>query len=139
MVYLVKGFALGALFKLGHRGLGVVHASAASAGGGRWSGGRSGAEEGVFFFGSDISPALLSVGFITGLGVASQVFLGGVIAWFLGLPLLGPRGLAGAAPLEAAWTLWSNRIRYLGVGAMVVGGMWSIWSIRGASSRGVGA
>lgn len=125
---LMKGFALGAGFKLLAGGLGIFSATlewAARLGGSEGKGGR------IVFFGSDLSPALLSVGFITGLGVAMQVFLGGAIAWVAGLPMLAlPEALVGVEPLEAAWGLWSKQIRYLGVGAMVVGGLWSIFSIR---------
>ncbi|HIA31363.1 MAG TPA: hypothetical protein EYN82_07245, partial [Candidatus Marinimicrobia bacterium] len=29
-------------------------------------------------------------------------------------------------PMDAAWNIWNSKIRYLGVGAMVVGGIWSL-------------
>ena len=29
-------------------------------------------------------------------------------------------------PIDAAWAIWNTKIRYLGVGAMVVGGIWSL-------------
>jgi len=83
----------------------------------------------IFYFGGDISPALLAVGFIVRLNVALLIFIGGAIAWILGIPLLGPQSSA-SAPLESAWTLWSTQIRYLGVGAMVVGGVASIVKVR---------
>ena len=130
VAWLVKGFALGGGFKLLSSGLGLVNGTL------EWAGRASGR---VFFFGSDLSPALLSVGFITGLGVASQVFFGGALAWLIGLPMLkAAGGLAEAAPLEAAWGLWSGQIRYLGVGAMVAGGVWSILSIRAGILQGLG-
>ena len=43
----------------------------------------------IFFFGSDISPALLAVGFIVRLNVAVLIFIGGSIGWLIGIPLLG--------------------------------------------------
>lgn len=131
VVWLLKGFLLGGVLKLGASGLGLLSGTV------EWAG-RAGGR--VFFFGSDLSPALLSVGFITGLEVAVQVFTGGVIAWVIGLPMLAPpEALAGAAPLDAAWGLWSTQIRYLGVGAMVVGGLWSIFSIRKGIFQGLGS
>lgn len=131
VAWLVKGFVLGGLLKVGSTGLGLVSGTVEWA----WrAGGR------IYFAGSDLSPALLSVGFITGLGVASQVFLGGALAWVLGLPLLHPpEALAQAPALDAAWGLWSKQIRYLGVGAMVVGGMWSIFGIRAGIAQGLGS
>ena len=83
----------------------------------------------IFYFGGDISPALLAVGYIVRLNVAVLIFIGGTIAWILGIPLLGPQASAGS-PLESAWTLWSTQIRYAGVGAMVVGGVASIVKVR---------
>ena len=83
-----------------------------------------------FFFGGDISPALLAVGFIVRLNVAVLIFIGGFLGWLVGIPLLG-HGLAHAAdPIEGAWPLWSTKIRYVGVGAMVVGGISSIFRVR---------
>jgi len=83
----------------------------------------------IFYFGGDISPALLAVGFIVRLNVAVLIFIGGTIAWILGIPLLGPQASA-SSPLDSAWTLWSTQIRYAGVGAMVVGGVASIVKVR---------
>ena len=84
----------------------------------------------IFFFGGDISPALLAVGFIVRLNVAVLIFIGGFLGWLVGIPLLG-HGLEHAAdPIEGAWTLWSTKIRYVGVGAMVVGGISSIFRVR---------
>ncbi|NJE77461.1 OPT/YSL family transporter, partial [Thermococcus sp. ES12] len=34
---------------------------------------------------------------------------------------------------------WSTKIRYMGVGAMVVGGLWSLIKLRGPISRGIKA
>ena len=131
LMVLVKGFLLGGTFKLGSAGLGLLSGTV------EWAGRMGGR---VFYFGSDLSPALLSVGFITGLEVSAQVFTGGVIAWLIGLPLLTPpEALAGAGAPEAAWGLWSTQIRYLGVGAMVVGGLWSIFSIRQGIFQGMGS
>lgn len=81
----------------------------------------------VFFFGADVSPALIAVGYIVELKIAVLIFLGGAGAWLVGIPLLGG---AHGDPLESAWNLWSTQIRYIGVGAMVVGGMDSIYKVR---------
>jgi putative OPT family oligopeptide transporter len=83
----------------------------------------------IFYFGGDISPALLAVGFIVRLNVAVLIFIGGVLAWILGIPLLGPQTSVDG-PLESAWTLWSTQVRYAGVGAMIVGGIASIVKVR---------
>lgn len=93
----------------------------------------------IFFFGSDVSPALVAVGYIVKLEVAFLVLLGGVIGWVIGIPLLGtPLGMEESSALDIAWSLWSGQIRYIGVGAMIVGGLWSIVSVRKGISKGLG-
>lgn len=84
----------------------------------------------IFFFGSDISPALLAVGFIVRLNVAVLIFIGGSIGWLIGIPLLGGGLDYTSHPADGAWTLWSTKIRYVGVGSMVIGGMASIFKVR---------
>lgn len=102
----------------------------------------------LLFFGMNLSPALIAVGYIVGLRIAALVFAGGVITWWIAMPvyinlhgaenLLGELGLAAdTAPAELAGTLWGQRLRYLGVGAMVVGGLWAVVSIRAALSMAV--
>ena len=88
----------------------------------------------IFYFGCDASPALISVGLIVGLPIAVQIFAGGVIGWLLAVPLLSSPTHGGWA-VDAAWDLWRSEVRYLGVGAMLVGGLASIWSVR----RGLGS
>ena len=118
---IIKGALLGSAFKGLISFVGVLKGGLETA---MLSGNR------IFFFGGDISPALLAVGFIVRLNVAVLIFIGGFIGWLVGIPLLG-HGLEHAAnPVEGAWELWSTKIRYVGVGAMVVGGMSSIFRVR---------
>ena len=92
----------------------------------------------AILFGSDISPALLGVGYIINLEVAFLVFLGGMITWLIGIPLTGiPADLSHLSAGEVAWELWSSKVRFIGVGAMVTGGIWSIFSVRHGIRKGV--
>ena len=84
----------------------------------------------IFFFGGDISPALLAVGFIVRLNIAVLIFIGGFLGWLVGIPLLGDGLEFAEDPLHGASTLWSTKIRYIGVGAMVIGGLASILKVR---------
>jgi len=86
----------------------------------------------VLYAGLNLSPALLAVGFIIGLNTAVVVFLGGVIGWLLLMPVYGildglPPGKTG---LAAAMTIWSGQIRYVGIGAMLTGGLWTLTKLR---------
>ncbi len=93
----------------------------------------------VAYVGLDLSPALLGVGYIVGLNIAILVFAGGVISWWIAIPIYTAlHGLpeAGSA-VDAATLLWKDQIRYLGVGAMCVGGFWALIQLRGQLLSGV--
>lgn len=83
----------------------------------------------LFYFGSDISPALVAVGYIVRLNIASLIFIGGALSWIVGIPLFGFHS-SGGDYLNEVWTLWGTQVRYVGVGAMVVGGVTSIFKVR---------
>ena len=98
--------------------------------------GAVGAGRSVFYAGADMSAALLAVGYIVRLEIAVLVFAGGVIGWIVALPFLG--GVAGGeTALDAAWRIWSSDVRYIGVGAMVVGGLASFWNVRHGIVQGI--
>jgi len=96
--------------------------------------------KGLFYFGSNLSPALLSVGYIVGLNIAVLVFAGGAFAWLVAIPIylathtgadtaLADMMSRGAGASDVAGFIWSTRIRYIGVGAMLVGGVWALIQI----------
>ncbi len=84
----------------------------------------------IFYFGGDISPALLAVGFIVRLNIAILIFIGGIIGWLIGIPLIVQDNIADLNLVDRAYEIWSSDIRYIGVGAMVVGGIASIFRVR---------
>jgi putative OPT family oligopeptide transporter len=88
-------------------------------------------KEGWFYGGLTTSPALLGVGWIIGPRIASYVFVGGLIGWVIILPiviLIG--GIPSGNPMDGIFKIWSEQIRLIGVGAMLVGGLWAIWVIK---------
>jgi putative OPT family oligopeptide transporter len=119
-VSLILGGVLGGLFKLAGGLLALISGSleVATTVGSR-----------ILFFGGDLSPMLVAVGFIVRLNVAILIFIGGALAWLIGIPLLGG-GEAFENPIEGAYALWKDKIRFVGVGAMVVGGFSSLISVR---------
>jgi len=83
----------------------------------------------IFYFGGDLSPMLIAIGFIVRLNVAVLIFVGGAISWIIAIPLLGS-GDQFPSAIDGAYELWSTQIRYVGVGAMVLGGFASLYSVR---------
>ncbi len=82
--------------------------------------------------GAELSLALLSVGFIVGLRIASFIFLGGVLGFGILVPLYGLiNGWPGSGDIvDDFYLVWSSQIRYVGVGAMVVGGIYTLWTMK---------
>lgn len=99
------------------------------------------------FFGTNLSPALLSVGYIVGLNVGIVVLAGAMISWNIAIPFYVANILptnaelaqaaAGLNAEDLAGFIWSKQIRYLGVGAMLVGGIWALVSLRHSLLSGV--
>ncbi|MDE0109401.1 MAG: oligopeptide transporter, OPT family [Bryobacterales bacterium] len=92
----------------------------------------------VLYGGTDVSVALLGVGVIVGVEIGIAALAGSVIAWLFAIPIFYWQSpLAEQSALDAAWTLWSSQIRYMGVGAMIVGGLASMWNIRSGIAKAV--
>lgn len=99
------------------------------------------------YFGTNLSPALLGVGYIVGLNIGIVVLAGAMISWNIAIPFYVADVLPGNAELmqatagltaeDIANTVWSKQIRYLGVGAMLVGGIWALVSLRHSLLSGV--
>jgi putative OPT family oligopeptide transporter len=103
--------------------------------------------KGIFYAGTNLSPALLGVGYIVGANVGAVMLAGGVIAWNIAIPIYavyfldGNPDLAaavqGASAADAANIIRAAEIRYMGVGAMLIGGLWTLFSIRKSILSGV--
>ena len=84
-------------------------------------------------FGMDVLPALASVGYICGKKISAYMMAGGVLGWFVAIPLIyffGGNGILppASAPVSelGAWGIWSSYIRYIGAGAVATGGIISL-------------
>jgi putative OPT family oligopeptide transporter len=81
----------------------------------------------IFGMGASLSPSLISVGYIVGRNIGILAFSGGLISWAIAIPIYSYLyGFEGESLFEGANIIWNAKIRYLGVGAMVVGGIWSV-------------
>ena len=87
--------------------------------------------------GTQIYPAVMSVGYICGARISSYMFAGGVLSWLVLIPLIVLFGAdiilyPGTAPISqifaegGAGAIWSSYIRYIGAGALAAGGIISL-------------
>ena len=120
---IVYALGIGAIYGLMVKGFEVTHHTVESAVG--FLGTR-------LYAGMDLSIALLSVGYIVGIRIASFIFLGGVIGFGLLVPMYGLiHGWPTTESLvDGFYGIWAEQVRYVGVGAMVVGGVYTLWSMR---------
>jgi uncharacterized oligopeptide transporter (OPT) family protein len=203
--YIAVASIVGALFKIIAKGIGLWPEVVEVAGRVKSS---------IAYFGSNLSPALLSVGYIVGLNIAILIFLGGALNWYAAIPLVAAQeewptyqlldknvpedwdisnaeyGIidpndssvwndsTGEAQVWNAFVLeckvadanatmaqigeveqhnaelqaklgtpvdtvkyanriWSKRTRYLGVGGMLLGGLWTIFAMRRSLVSGI--
>ena len=92
------------------------------------------------YVGTNLSPALLGVGYIVGLNIGIVIVAGSVLSWDIAIPIYTTYFNTAALPPDseaAAYAVWSSQIRYLGVGAMLVGGIWTLFSLRSSLLSGV--
>lgn len=85
----------------------------------------------VYGLGLGFSPALLAVGYICGINVALSLLVGIFVGWIFGIPVLSTIfGVPAADSLSSvASIIWSTEIRYIGVGTMLVGGLWTLCTL----------
>jgi putative OPT family oligopeptide transporter len=103
--------------------------------------------KGIAYLGTGLSPALLGVGYIVGLNVGVVVVSGSILSWHIAIPLYNAffldtdpvlaGELAGLDSAGAAFAIWNAKIRYLGVGAMLIGGVWTLISLRNSLISGI--
>lgn len=78
--------------------------------------------------GFDVSPAILGVGYIVGPKISALLFGGAVFGWMILMPFM----VATIPDADALWAagkvkaIWSGYVRYVGAGAIAVGGFVSL-------------
>ncbi|MEM1182531.1 MAG: oligopeptide transporter, OPT family [Acidobacteriota bacterium] len=80
-----------------------------------------------------VSPALIGVGYILGLRIATVMVAGGALSAFVIIPLIDWWGASQAAPVfpetqklivdMSAGEIWNRYVRYIGAGAVATGGL----------------
>jgi putative OPT family oligopeptide transporter len=102
------------------------------------------------YMGTNLSPALLGVGYIVGLNIGIVVVSGSILSYNIAIPIYHALfldhdpGLAAAIAADCsdavaciAGRIRGAQIRYLGVGAMLIGGIWTLFSMRKSLLSGI--
>lgn len=87
--------------------------------------------------GTQIYPAVMSVGYICGPRISSYMFAGGVLSWMVLIPLIvlfgseivmypGTETIGAIYAAGGAGGIWGSYIRYIGAGALAAGGIISL-------------
>ena len=82
----------------------------------------------LFGMGFGFAPATLAAGYIIGIEVGISLLVGVVYSWVILVPILSH--IYGAPHVKSAYdsvmALWTSQLRYIGVGVMLVGGVWTL-------------
>lgn len=87
--------------------------------------------------GTQIYPAVMSVGYICGPKISSYMFSGGLLSWLVLIPLIvifgsdltlypGTESIGQIFAASGADGIWGTYIRYIGAGALAAGGIISL-------------
>jgi putative OPT family oligopeptide transporter len=158
-VWLIVGVLVSAIVKFAQVGLkafsGAIHGITSI---GKYNLG-GGEKQSYIYGGIAASPALLGVGWIIGPRISSFVFVGGLLGWVILVPLIALATGLPVPPIDPETTkdvlelgagnynigsliwgffdIWGRYIRYIGVGAMVVGGLYTIFKLRSNLASGI--
>ncbi len=104
-------------------------------------------ERTIGYFGINLSPALLGVGFIVGFNIGCLMLSGGALAYWVFIPFYNnfmidqnpalAAQLVGLSAADAAGLIRGAEVRFIGVGAMLIGGLWSLWALRNSLLSGI--
>ncbi len=113
--FVFRGFGIGAIFKLAGSGMRLFEMAPGLLIR------RFGA-----YIGVDLSPSLMGVGFILGLRISALVLAGGLLGWAVLMPLIAYFSGRPITGVDVAFDIWSSDIRYIGAGAVLMGGIISL-------------
>jgi putative OPT family oligopeptide transporter len=101
------------------------------------------------YMGMNLSPALLGVGYIVGLNIGIVVVSGSILSYNIAIPIYHAWFIdhdpvlaaaivqCGDAAACIAGNIRAAQVRYLGVGAMLIGGIWTLFAMRKSLLSGI--
>lgn len=116
---MIFGASLGAVMELAQTGIKIFTTSIQ----GWFNAGKT-----LIGFGVGFSATMLGIGYLVGFEIGVSLFIGAILSWGLLIPVLShifPLDLSKGAT-SAAINLWGDKIRYVGIGAMLTAGVWTL-------------
>lgn len=86
----------------------------------------------IFGFSSGLSATLIGTGYLVGFDIGVSLLIGAIIGWFFCIPIITYLNPVSTTPdhvVQAVMQLWSDKIRYIGLGAMLVTGLWTLLTL----------
>lgn len=95
------------------------------------------ANDGATGLGAQMSLALFGAGHLMGPAVGVAMLVGLAIAWGVAAPILTAAAPAAGPVADWAQTIWSQKVRFLGAGAIGVSAIWTLAKLAGPLVKGV--
>jgi putative OPT family oligopeptide transporter len=83
----------------------------------------------LFGFGIGFSATMVGAGYLMGFQIALSLLVGAIVGFGFGIPLLTHFYPVTSLNMDAtsfAMQLWQDKIRYIGIGAMLFAGLWTL-------------
>ncbi|MSP53420.1 MAG: oligopeptide transporter, OPT family [Gammaproteobacteria bacterium] len=85
------------------------------------------------------TPAMIAAGYIVGVNIAIGILVGVVLTWGIILPILSHAyvATAGQSAMDVAMIIFKTQIKYIGLGAYLVGGLWTFINLIKPLTKGI--
>jgi len=82
--------------------------------------------------------SLIGAGYLVGLHIGTAILIGTIISWFIAVPIFSYHHIAQVSDLTTfALTIWTDKVRYIGVGTIGVAAIWAIAKLAMPVYRGI--
>lgn len=96
----------------------------------------------LFGFGMGFSATLVGAGYLMGFQIALSLMIGAILGFAIGVPWMNhmyPLSHVGMDTTALAMQIWQEKIRYVGIGAMLFSGLWTLIHLASSFARGLKA
>lgn len=86
----------------------------------------------LFGFGAGFSATMIGAGYLIGFNLASSIMLGALLGWLISVPIVSemyPHLAQHSSATVMVMTLWDDKVRYIGIGAMLFAGVWTLFGL----------